>query len=724
MSILNSYDGCISRSTNIVSLEHEIAKALIRGEFPCDQDYSSIRYVTDAHADVDSFIHPYWRQADDCVYIDTRGYSTITSAGGHMIRSGEEYDMWSYRAKLELAWVRGDRTELFTKLQFANEVFVRWLTSSIRDKYKLSPIHETKLLVCVALFNIGRFFNKIEGFRMVEKYVQQIVTTYRIDVDIAHEVADLCGGEFPRNVDEFINLLKTANISPALHDISRLALFNMLGGSFFMVSNATAIVALGIEYPPAFAAMVLMAFKHTTIMNKTLIGQRTRMMDTAKRGDHFIRSVQFTIDTYAEDREPGRKLGTENFKLGNEGVGTVVAAVAGGCIFITFLAWVLEQVFGSEKSPGKRAEKSEKALTEALNAFKSNEDAVRTAMEAIVNDSWPDDDRLGKLGDENRKIWDVLSSGKKLPGVKLAVYNFAKSGGKSNDINMGPVKYTPENSGKFRDGLNKATQWMDSKFGGSNDKPMAQALAYGLLSNKPFPVSEVTNVNDMNGIAESFSLAVNIMERIAAAGDMAALSAIDGDITSFNQKIGELNAKDNPSATPQDIANSQGTAGLVNNSAKKTKPTIQLFVPDSGEFNESRLKELDSVVGEMIQIFSDPARASDMAKKNVEVAKKLQALAEENKSKFDKFKNLSTDLSTKFSDEEKQSDVHKRAMTFVSGKNGLMNFMQDMINDTNNVANSLAALSTAITRLTNDLITSDANKSTDNSSGSTEKPEE
>lgn len=222
MSIKNSYDGAISRLATTDSLNHEITKALLRGAFPCDPIFTSIKYVNDLHADVDSFIHPFWRQEDDAVYIDTRGFSSVNSMGGMNFRTSEDYDMWMYRAKLELAWIRGDRSEIFSAFQFANEVFVRWITAVIKDKYRLSPIHETKLLVCAALFNIGRYYDKIEGFRMVEKYAQQIASVYRIDADIVFEIVEICGDVFPRNVDEFLNLIMAANVSPALIDLNRL----------------------------------------------------------------------------------------------------------------------------------------------------------------------------------------------------------------------------------------------------------------------------------------------------------------------------------------------------------------------------------------------------------------------------------------------------------------------------------------------------------------------
>lgn len=79
MSIRHSYDGTISRTTNLKSLDHEISKILIRSKFPSEGE--DIKFVTDSHDDVDSFIHPYWRQEEDVVYLDARGYSTVTADG-------------------------------------------------------------------------------------------------------------------------------------------------------------------------------------------------------------------------------------------------------------------------------------------------------------------------------------------------------------------------------------------------------------------------------------------------------------------------------------------------------------------------------------------------------------------------------------------------------------------------------------------------------------------
>ena len=702
MSIRHSYDGTISRTTNLKSLDHEISKILIRSKFPSEGE--DIKFVTDSHDDVDSFIHPYWRQEEDVVYLDARGYSTVTADGTVSYRYGEDYDMALYRAKLELAWVRGDKHELFSSFQLANEIFVRWLSSLITHRYNLSPVHELRLLCCVALFNIGRYFNSIDGFRQVEKYVQQITVQYRLPVDTAFEIADYCEGVFPRNIDEFLELVHKANVSPALKDLNRLTLFNAIGGSFFMVSNAQAIVGLGLEYPPAFVAMVLMAMKNTTIRNKTQIGQRTEMTCNKASTAFFLRAVETTIEKHLGHVKPGRALGNESYPGNESAILAGAAAVGASCVFITFMVWLLDKVFGGDSSPSKRAEKAESEIKKVFESFASDEATIRKAVEAIDQTTWPDDEKLKALTDEQRQIWQKLSGmAGGVAGAKLAIFEFAKSGGSSSVISPGPLKYDNANSGKFSTSLKAACDYL-KQF--ANDKdPLVQSLTYALFSNKPFSIGEQNNRDMITKLGQSFDTAVGILEKIKAATDAkdaGALSAVEKEIDAFNTSIGALTGKAAKQAGEAEANATRGTAGAVKHFEGMKSKTLQLFDKEDGSFN-AKLKDPENVqqMQAIIKTYTDSNAATTLAKENTEAAKQLNDMAKNHKSKFDNYKSLGVDMGANFEDTVKQTPAWKKANTFITGKNDLLNYVQDAVNNSNNVSKSLLTLSTSITAMRN-----------------------
>ena len=698
MSINHSYDSAVTKTTNLKALDHEISKILLRSQFPgLGED---ILFVTDAHDDVDSFIHPYWRQEQDAVYIDTRGYSTVTADGTHTIRPGEDYDMWLYRAKLELVWIREDRASLYSTFQFANEVFVRWLTSLIAHNIVgLSPLHEQRLMMCVALFNVGRYFNKIDGFRMVEKYVQQIVSTYRIQPDIAFEIADICGDVFPRDVDEFIDLVKRANVSSAVSDDSfnRRYLYNLLGGSLFMVSQAQPIVFLALDYPPAFVAIVLMNMKHQTMRNRTQIGQRMAKTSTQQEQTYFTRAIEATIDRTLGHIVPGRKLGNESM-VGTEGAAAIAGAVAGGCIFLTFLAWVIDNVFTGDKDPGARAEAADAKLKATLETFKTDDATIKKAVDLISEQSWPDDEKIKALGDDNVQIWKKLSgSSAGIVGAKLAIYEFAKAGGKGSIITPGPLKYDGTTGDKFAGSLRAACDFL-KPYAGGND-PFVQAFVYSLFSNKPFTVGEQNNAQIVQRLGGLFDRAAEILSKIDAAAkakDAGALAAIEADINKFNSDIGAARGK-KPEADE-----TRGTQGVIKHIDGLKSKTLQLFNKETGEFNaELRKPENSSVMKQIIETYSDPSKALELSKQNVDAAKQLKAMADSHKSKFESYKNLGVELDGAF--EDKTSPSLKRATTFIQGKNDLLAYVQDTLNNSNNISKSLLSLATALTALNNSL---------------------
>lgn len=701
MSIKHSYDGTISRTANLMSLDHEIAKILLRSKFPSEGE--DIRFITDAHGDVDAFIHPYWRQLDDVVYLDARGYSTVTSDGTTSYRYGEDYDMALYRAKLELVWVRGDKHDLYSTFQLPNEIFVRWLTSLITHKYSLSPIHEQRLMMCVALFNIGRYFNSIDGFRQVEKYVQQIVALYRIPVEMAFEIADYCEGVFPRNIDEFLDLVQKANVSPGLRDLNRLTLFNAIGGSFFMVSNAQAIVGLGLEYPPAFVAMVLMAMKNTTIRNKTQIGQRTDRTANKSNTAFFLRAVETTIEKYLGQIKPGRALGNESMP-GNESVLAVAGGVGVACIFITFMAWLLDKVFGSENSPSNRADKAEKEVKKLFESFATDEATIRDAVSVMDQATWPDDEKLKTLNDEQKQIWQKLSGlAGGVAGAKLAIFEFAKSGGKSSVISPGPLKYDASGSGKFTTSLKAACDYLRTVAGDKD--PLVQSFAFALLSNKPFSVGEQNNKDNITKLSQAFDTAVGIMEKIKAATaskDAAALTAVEAEIDAFNTSIGALSGKAAKKAGEAEANASRGTGGAIKHFEGLKSKTLQLFDKEDGSFNVAlKTPENTQQIQAIIKTYTDSTAATALAKENAEAAKQLNEMAKSHKSKFDGYKTLAVDLGGNFEDATKATPAWKKANTFVTGKNDLLNYVQDAVNNSNNVSKSLLSLSTSVTAMRN-----------------------
>ena len=130
--------------------------------------------------------------------------------------------------------------------------------------------------------------------------------------------------------------------------------------------------------------------------------------------------------------------------------------------------------------------------------------------------------------------------------------------------------------------------------------------------------------------------------------------------------------------------------------------TLQLFNKETGEFNaEMRKPENTALMKQIFETYSDPNKAAELSKKNVEATKQLKAMADSHKAKFESYKNLGVELDSAF--EDKTSPALKKAATFIKGKNDLLAYVQDTLNNSNNISKSLLTLSSALTSLKNSL---------------------
>ena len=298
MALANSYDSKLGRLFNVNNTLMEAKKALLLNN---DVSYSDeIIYITENNSEVPVFVHPILDKTT-AVYLDVRPFTTINKNGTLNIKNDIDYKLNLLRAQLELVWVRASHSDLYIAAGFSNEVFVRWLADIVIHKFGLDPTQGRTVLLLANFFNLGRYFNDMDSVTF-NRHLTAICRDYYFDATWALGVAETLDHQLPTNIDEFIAQLVSLNISVRLKDLNARLFYEILGGSWFFAANSPQIVALAVEYPPAFISLVYMAVSYS-MFKKTGIGGRVDRMNKGGKFHDFSRGILRLVETHTNVKE-------------------------------------------------------------------------------------------------------------------------------------------------------------------------------------------------------------------------------------------------------------------------------------------------------------------------------------------------------------------------------------------------------------------------------------
>lgn len=284
MALENAYTGNVFRSFDLNSLSASIELARKLNQTVAQSD--EVHYVVET-ADVKSFPLPI--VIGDDVYVDARTFTSLDRSNELKIRNPIEHALRLDQARWELVWKRniGKLGSLMAQLPYHHEIYSKWVGDAITHAYALTPYQSGQIRAAAALFSVGQFYNNFDDemkmLRLQQELSRQLGTPFEMFEAVSGHTEFL----FPRNIEEFVEMVTTADITPRLKDFSVLAMQQLLNNSFFGISYEKQLCTSALEYPPSLFVMIKASLDNN-MFNRSRIGGTVKKSDTAKKKDKFL----------------------------------------------------------------------------------------------------------------------------------------------------------------------------------------------------------------------------------------------------------------------------------------------------------------------------------------------------------------------------------------------------------------------------------------------------
>lgn len=176
-------------------------------------------------------------------------------------RNHEQVEFILLRARLELLMYKDDiALRSFNPLPI--QTWCRMLSDGISRRCNLGLADLPRLSIIAAIYYFSLFESRSKEERWDEnewlRVVNKIASQARLPADIIMEVWD---GRIIKNIAQFVEAVKEV-IGKSSVDVLNVALLYGIVGSYRIGANMRETMAVALEHPPTFVAMVSMASRH------------------------------------------------------------------------------------------------------------------------------------------------------------------------------------------------------------------------------------------------------------------------------------------------------------------------------------------------------------------------------------------------------------------------------------------------------------------------------
>jgi hypothetical protein len=246
---------------------------------------------------VPTFAHPvsFDYHGKESLVIDTRAFVSQKMSGETRVTDPTSYQFLVLRGALTALWSSGSVSDLAQLGDFPVKVFSRLLAEGIVRRLGLTPGDQMRLMALAGYWHLCQY---IDGAQIHQdtgiKLAGKVARATAISVEKVLEVMDLLAAgdnTYPviGSIEAFIVAAKDVVQSSRMEMLNLGLIYGSVGGVWFG-ANAREIVAVALEYPPVFLAMMYMALNDRTFHAAMF----TKLVEQSKRGDvgdDFVKRV-------------------------------------------------------------------------------------------------------------------------------------------------------------------------------------------------------------------------------------------------------------------------------------------------------------------------------------------------------------------------------------------------------------------------------------------------
>lgn len=254
-------------------------------------------FITGSYSDEDEipvFTHPITIinfKDDNYLCTDLRPFLKKPEGGKYdvesRVRNRTEYNFAKSRAILNLIWLNRDVNTLKIDLSFAGIVFSSWLSDVISKVYALDLKEQTLLAIITSFYYQSLFSDEIEFDEEAKRRMAvHTINATKAPAELVFQVFDKI--ERMENVEDYCATVVRLLENVRLENFNHAALLTISRNSWFG-TNARDYIAMCLEHPPTWMAIVYTAINERTFKNSMIYRIAEKV---GKRGgaETFIRN--------------------------------------------------------------------------------------------------------------------------------------------------------------------------------------------------------------------------------------------------------------------------------------------------------------------------------------------------------------------------------------------------------------------------------------------------
>jgi len=258
-----------------------------------------------SEADIPFFAHPLLVKNNKgipflCTDIRPFISSNPNELDGFKPKNITEFNFIKSRTILNMAWLVGGVSQIRSSLPLAGMVFAGWLSETIAKRFALDP--KDQLTIAVAshyyyqsLFSETGLFDE----DAIQRMAIQTSSATKVDSKFIFEVFDKL--KPMQNLQSLCDNIKEVTENIRLKDLNVGLLYNIVGNDWFGL-NAKEIVAVALEHPPTWCALVYTALSERTFKNSNI----ARIAERYSKGNlsrNFTQSYVELVQSYISEKQ-------------------------------------------------------------------------------------------------------------------------------------------------------------------------------------------------------------------------------------------------------------------------------------------------------------------------------------------------------------------------------------------------------------------------------------